>query len=470
MVSRSAIEARSPAVIKGVLRLGDGAVVVAAAVVAYGLRHGVLDLPFSYVVVVLIGFLLTLNAFSIVGLYDTEVLVRATPQFNRIVATLPVVFLVLLALGFFTKTSEEFSRIWAAMWLGFSVLGLLAWRLLARERLRAWQSSGEFCHHLVIVGAGEPGRRLVEHIGRLHDRGIRLLGLFDDRGTRIPRELGGVPVLGTVDDLVPFARRNRVDTIVIALPWLSSDRIDACIEKVRTIPANIELCPDILRLGLPFRGVANVVGLPMIKVFDRPLSGWSYFVKAAEDRVLALVLLILALPLFLTLAALVKIDSPGPVFFRQQRFGFNNDVFTVLKFRTMHHGRPPEPGVPQARRDDPRVTRVGAVLRRHSLDELPQLLNVLRGEMSIVGPRPHAVAHNHAYAPVIDGYLARHRVKPGITGWAQVHGLRGETDAPEKMAARIRYDLYYIDNWSLLLDLRIIVMTLFVGFSGRHAY
>jgi putative colanic acid biosynthesis UDP-glucose lipid carrier transferase len=286
----------------------------------------------------------------------------------------------------------------------------------------------------------------------------------------VPREIGGFPILGTVDDLLAFARRDRVDTIVIALPWLSSDRIETCIDKLRTIPANIELCPDILRLHVPFRGVADVVGLPMIKVFDRPLSGWSYFVKAAEDRLLAALLIILTLPLFLTLALLVRIDSPGPVFFRQQRFGFNNDVFTVLKFRTMYHGRPPEDGVPQARRGDPRVTRVGAILRRHSLDELPQLFNVLRGEMSIVGPRPHAVAHNQAYAPIIDGYLARHRVKPGITGWAQIHGLRGETDAPEKMAARIRHDLYYIDNWSLLLDLRIIVTTLFVGFSGRHAY
>jgi Undecaprenyl-phosphate glucose phosphotransferase len=282
--------------------------------------------------------------------------------------------------------------------------------------------------------------------------------------------LGDVPVLGTVDDLVERARHDHLDTIIVALPWASTDRVSACLEKLRMIPANVQLCPDVLRLGSPFRGVTSTSGVPMIKVFDRPLSGWSYFIKVAEDRVLAAILLILALPLFAGIAVLIKLDSPGPVFFRQPRFGFNNNVFTVYKFRTMYDGRPAEPGVPQATRDDARITRIGALLRRHSLDELPQLFNVLKGEMSIVGPRPHAVAHNQSYAPVINGYLARHRVKPGITGWAQVNGLRGETQAPEKMAARVQHDLFYIDNWSLLFDLRIIALTALVGFSGKHAY
>jgi putative colanic acid biosynthesis UDP-glucose lipid carrier transferase len=193
-------------------------------------------------------------------------------------------------------------------------------------------------------------------------------------------------------------------------------------------------------------------------------------VKAAEDRILATLILLLALPTLLTIAALVKLDSSGPVLFRQRRFGFKNDVFTVLKFRSMAADADRDGTVPQATRGDPRVTRLGAFLRRHSLDELPQFLNVIKGDMSIVGPRPHAVAHNEQYAGLIDDYLVRHKVKPGITGWAQVNGLRGETDTIEKMEARVQHDLYYVDNWSLLFDLRIILLTLFVGFRSDQAY
>jgi len=339
-----------------------------------------------------------------------------------------------------------------------------------RTHVRSLQASGAFGRTVAIVGAGEPGRRLVEHLSIAHDPSIRLIGVYDDRRTRVPATVGSVPVLGTVDDLIERARRDHLDTIVVALPWSSTDRVSACLEKLRMIPADVQLCPDVLRLGSPFRGVTSTSGVPMIRVYDRPLSGWSYFIKAAEDRVVAAILLILALPLFVGIALMIKLDSPGPVFFRQSRQGFNSNVFTVWKFRTMHHDRPDEPTVPQATRDDRCVTRLGALLRRHSLDELPQLFNVLKGEMSIVGPRPHAVVHNQSYAPIINGYLARHRVKPGITGWAQVNGLRGKTQVPEKMAARVQHDLYYIDNWSLLFDLRIMAQTALVGFSGKHAY
>jgi putative colanic acid biosynthesis UDP-glucose lipid carrier transferase len=208
----------------------------------------------------------------------------------------------------------------------------------------------------------------------------------------------------------------------------------------------------------------------MFNLWEPPLSSWSVVVKAAEDRILATLILLLALPTLLTIAAVVKLDSSGPVLFRQRRFGFKNDVFTVLKFRSMAADADRDGTVPQATRGDPRVTRLGAFLRRHSLDELPQFLNVIKGDMSIVGPRPHAVAHNEQYAGLIDDYLARHKVKPGITGWAQVNGLRGETDTIEKMEARVQHDLYYVDNWSLLFDLRIILLTLFVGFRSDQAY
>src|SRR6185437_7559524 len=230
------------------------------------------------------------------------------------------------------------------------------------------------------------------------------------------------------------------------------------------------LCAHSLRLNIPVRGFTSFAGLPLLHVFERPLGGWGGFWKGLEDRVLGSLILAISLPVMAAVAALIKLDSRGPVLFRQKRYGFNNNEITVFKFRTMHHDRSPDPTVPQARRNDPRVTRIGGLLRRTSLDELPQLFNVLRGDMSLVGPRPHAVAHNEQYAKIIDGYLGRHRVKPGITGWAQVNGLRGETDTPEKMRMRVQFDLFYIDNWSLLLDLKILLLTGFSGFVHRNAY
>ena len=208
----------------------------------------------------------------------------------------------------------------------------------------------------------------------------------------------------------------------------------------------------------------------MLDVVAEPLAGWKFVVKALEDRILSAILLILVAPLMLVISVAIKLESTGPVLFRQGRYGFNNEVFPVYKFRTMRHDRPPEEGAPQARRDDPRVTRVGAFLRRASLDELPQLFNVLQGTMSLVGPRPHPVPLTEEYAAIIDGYFRRHRVKPGITGWAQVNGLRGETEIPEKMEARVEYDIYYIENWSLLFDLQILGMTVYAVCSLKSAY
>src|SRR5262249_13558848 len=218
----------------------------------------------------------------------------------------------------------------------------------------------------------------------------------------------------------------------------------------------------------PARGFEAVAGIPMLAVHERPIVGWSLLLKEIEDRLFAAVLLLVLLPVFALIALAIKLDSQGPVFFRQKRYGFNNNPITIFKFRQMV-ASPEEAGVPQARRNDPRVTRVGAFLRRTSLDELPQLINVLNGEMSLVGPRPHAVAHNEQYAKVIDDYLSRHRVKPGITGWAQVNGLRGETDTPEKMRLRVQHDLFYIDNWSFWFDLKILALTPFAAIN-RNAY
>ena len=256
----------------------------------------------------------------------------------------------------------------------------------------------------------------------------------------------------------------------MALPSYAEERLLACIKKLRSLPVDVRLCPDRIGFHLPHRQVSHLGGLPLLNVFERPLAGWSYILKAMEDRVLAAGILVLIAPLFALIALAIRIDSRGPVLFRQKRYGFNNEVIEVFKFRTMYVDQCENTEIRQATRDDPRVTRVGRFLRRTSLDELPQFINVLDGRMSIVGPRPHPISLNDQYARLIDEYLARHRVKPGITGWAQVNGLRGETETVEKMEQRVRYDLYYIENWSLLFDLRIILRTLFVGFNNPNAY
>ena len=279
---------------------------------------------------------------------------------------------------------------------------------------------------------------------------------LDDRRAGIPADIEGIRVLGNTDDLLAYVRQHPIDEIIVALPWRATSNIEDLVKKLKVVPVNVRLCPDYVGWSLPALGFIPVAGIPMLGILERPLSGWNIVLKEVEDRVLGFILTVLCLPLLALIAIAVKLDSPGPVLFLQKRYGFNNNPITVFKFRSMYHEPKDESVVPQARRNDPRVTRVGAFLRKTSLDELPQLFNVLRGEMSLVGPRPHAVAHNEQYAKIIDDYLSRHRVKPGITGWAQVNGWRGNTS----LEKRIEYDLYYIENWSVTLDIKIMWMTL----------
>lgn len=277
-------------------------------------------------------------------------------------------------------------------------------------------------------------------------------------------------MLGTIDDLAAYTRDNSVDEIFVALPAAGVDRVPDYLSKLKTIPVRVSVWSDWIGFEMRIRGVSDIAGAHILRIYEKPLSGWPFVGKAIEDRILALFFVVLLAPLMLILAIAVKSSNRGPALFRQQRYGFNNDIFTVYKFRTMYSDRAEEPDVPQARRSDPRVTPIGRILRRTSLDELPQLFNVLEGTMSIVGPRPHAVAHNEKYAAIIGQYLGRHKMKLGITGWAQVNGLRGPTESADKMQRRIEHDLFYIDNWSLLFDMRILIMTVFSVLMDRNAF
>ena len=321
----------------------------------------------------------------------------------------------------------------------------------------------------VIAGANETGCRLAERIGASPSLGIRVAGFFDDRGAERLEAISGGASLGSLGRLAEYVKAHRIDLIYIALPMASHPRILRLLEELHDTTASIYFAPDIYLIDLIQARVDTIAGLPVVAVCESPFYGANRLIKRVSDIVLASAILALISPLMLAIAIGVKLSSPGPALFKQRRYGLDGREIVVYKFRSM---RVLEDGnvVRQATRDDPRVTRFGAFLRACSLDELPQFINVLQGRMSVVGPRPHAVAHNEMYRKLIRGYMIRHKVRPGITGLAQVNGLRGETSSLERMQMRIEYDLAYLRSWSLLLDLQIVLKTIFIVLRKKNAY
>jgi putative colanic acid biosynthesis UDP-glucose lipid carrier transferase len=371
-------------------------------------------------------------------------------------------------LGWATQTLEVFDQrvilAWAiatpaVLFTAHRLLPLVLPRLLAVEGLQKVA---------VIAGANELGRKLAQ---RLHDPmlGTRIAGYFDDRGAGRLQNLAAAQNLGGLARLADYARSHRVDVIYIALPMASQPRILRLLEDLRDTTASIYFVPDIFVSDLIQARVDSIGGLPVVAVCETPFYGFNGVVKRISDLVFASLILVLISPLLLAIAVGVKLSSAGPVLFKQRRYGLDGRKIVVYKFRTMTVAEDGDV-VRQATRNDSRITRFGAFLRRTSLDELPQFINVLQGRMSVVGPRPHAVAHNELYRKLIRGYMIRHKVRPGITGLAQVRGFRGETDTVEKMKARIEHDLAYLRNWSLLLDLQIILKTVVVVLQKQNAY
>lgn len=321
----------------------------------------------------------------------------------------------------------------------------------------------------VIVGANELGRQLARE---LHDNayvGTQCLGFFDDRAPERLGAIGNVLLLGTMRDVATFARQHRVDLIYLSLPMTTQPRILGLLDDLADTTASVYFVPDIFVTDLIQARMDDINGMPVVAVCDTPFTGMNGVIKRMSDFILALLIMVLMSPLMLAIMIGVRLSSPGPILFRQRRYGLDGKEIYVYKFRSMtvmEDGRE----VSQATRNDLRVTRFGSFLRRTSLDELPQFINVLQGRMSIVGPRPHAVAHNEMYRKLIKGYMVRHKVKPGITGWAQINGLRGETQTLDKMKRRIDYDLQYLRNWSLKLDLIIIMRTVLIVLKDRNAY
>ncbi len=321
----------------------------------------------------------------------------------------------------------------------------------------------------VVAGVNERGLSLAERTAANRVAGIHVVGYFDDRGPERLPDFSPLPLLGTLAELPDFVRRANIHVIYLSLPMTTQVRIQKLLDELRDTTTSIYFVPDYFITDLIQGRVGAVEDIPVVAVCESPFVGLGGMAKRASDIMLAALILVILSPLMLLLAIGVKLSSPGPVIFRQRRYGLDGQEITVYKFRSMTVC---EDGgeIRQARKNDRRVTRLGAFLRRSSLDELPQFINVLQGRMSIVGPRPHAVAHNEMYRKMIKGYMLRHKVRPGITGWAQVNGLRGETESVEKMQARIEHDLEYLRTWSLRLDLYIIFKTGFVVLRDQHAY
>ena len=456
-------------------RLADGAVVIGVGLALYVtyVSGSIINMDGRYVAALLVGAVVSATVLQRFKAYDLDALVGRYACIDKALSAWAVTFALLLLLAFGLKISDVYSRVWTVAWFVGSGALLVVVRLVAGHWLMALVREGHLAKRTVILGAGEYGQRLAAQFGRSKDFRTMVLGFIDDRDTRVPRSSHGLEIIGNTRTLMDMIRSNLIDQVVVALPWDADNRLRALVRELSMTPVQICLAPYVPNLEVPNRQFTQIANVPMLELFQQPISGWSSILKVIEDRAIAALLILFTAPLLTLIGLAIKLDSSGPVFFRQTRQGYNNSLIKVWKFRTMYTNMTDAHCAVQTTKGDPRVTRIGKFLRKSSLDELPQLFNVLFGTMSMVGPRPHALetkAEGRVFTDVVDRYAARHRVKPGITGWAQVNGWRGETDTVDKIKKRVEYDLYYIDNWSLWLDFYIIARTIWVVFKDNNAY
>lgn len=449
-------------------RLGDAVLILVALVIACGVySEGWGDRESLAGLAAVVIFYLAAQANGLYRPWRSEPL---KSEIFVIWGTWAVVVPVLLLLAFATKTSESHSRFVTLLWFGLAPTLLSTSRLVVRLVLQEMRARGHNTRAVAFVGASRLAETVARNIFEAPWMGMQIVGYYDDRHPdrvhQIPEELGSLK--GDLDRLVIEARAGRVDQVYICLPFRAEPRINEVIRRLADTTASVYLAYDFGGFDILHAEWGLVGEVPVMSVVENPFGGLDGWSKRVEDLIVGTAILALISVPMLLIAIGVKLTSRGPVFFRQRRYGLNGEEIGVLKFRSM---KVCEDGdkVVQATKNDVRVTRFGAFLRRTSLDELPQFLHVLTGSMSIVGPRPHAVAHNEQYRKMIQGYMLRHKVKPGITGWAQVNGWRGETDTLEKMEKRVEYDLAYIRNWGLLWDIKIIFLTVF-GAKSRNAY
>ncbi len=404
------------------------------------------------------------------GVYQTYRFSSLRQTFLAIAYAWAVCATISLSLGFFFKITESYSRVTIGTWFTLTPLILIFWRWACGGMCNWFRPGESGKRKVIVIGATKSGIQLADQLKKRNYSNETLVGFYDDRNLDRIGLIGlPAPLRGRVDDALELAKSRSVQDVYIALPLEASKRIKQILNAFSDANAHVHIVPDFFTFDLMQSRIKNVGNMVTLSVYDSPFYGFTSLVKRIEDIILATLILIMISPILLAVAIGVKLSSPGPVIFKQERYGLDGKPIRVWKFRSMS-AMDNGPVVKQATKNDPRITPFGAFIRRTSLDELPQFFNVITGQMSIVGPRPHAVAHNEEYRGLIDKYMLRHHVKPGITGWAQINGLRGETDTLDKMQKRVEFDLVYIQNWSLWLDLKIVFLTVFKGFVGKTAY
>jgi Undecaprenyl-phosphate glucose phosphotransferase len=465
VAAQPAAAAYSPIVLAGTVRMIEFALTALVGLVVYIAYVVPLDgFEWHYVAAILGVAVLAMLAFQAADIYQVQAFRGYEKQYFRLASAWSVVFLITIGMTFFAKLGDQFSRVWLGSFYVAGLLVLIGFRRALFLLVRHWTRQGRLDRRTIVVGADERGDALIKSLAAQRDSDVRVVGVFDDRGDeRAPLTVGDRQKLGTVDDLVEFARKTRIDLVIFSLPISAEGRILQMLKKLWVLPVDIRLAAHSNKLRFRPRAYSYIGNVPVLDVFDKPITDWDVVMKWLFDRIVGSLMLLAAAPVMLIIALAIKLDSRGPALFKQKRYGFNNELIEVYKFRSMYVDQCDATASKLVAKGDPRVTRVGRFIRKTSLDELPQLFNVVfKGNLSLVGPRPHAIhakAENRLYDEAVDGYFARHRVKPGITGWAQVNGWRGETETHEKIQRRVEHDLYYIENWSVLFDLYILAAT-----------
>ncbi|KAI3595319.1 Undecaprenyl-phosphate galactosephosphotransferase [Cupriavidus necator H850] len=448
-----------------IVRLLDAGAIWVAAILASEVRFASAHAPIH----LFVQYFGCAIAFIVLPGFDLYSSWRGRSLFSlatRLLSAWSLVWLISILLTYLLHQADSLSRLWMVYWYAFSLAGLLGLRVASRVVLNLLRVAGANSKRVLIVGYGRTGQEMYRRATASHATGFKISGIYAPEGEPTPEGRRRITDSAQIPE---FARDQGIDEIWLTLPMSEFRLMQEINFSLRNDFIDIKWMPSVLDFDLLNHNVGNFLGMPAVEMNRPPALGVRGTIKAIFDRTFAALVLIALSPLFLIIGILIKRDSPGPVFFKQERLGMDGRVIHVYKFRSMkvhaEHGT-----VTQATKGDSRITPIGAFLRRTSLDELPQFINVLKGEMSVVGPRPHAMAHNNMYKEQLDFYMLRHRVKPGITGWAQINGYRGETDTLDKMARRVEHDIFYIRNWSFWMDVRIIFWTAFKGWTGRNAY
>ncbi len=464
-----------PLVLMGVIRLCEFLVLIAAGL---GLYFATLwpqaGIASWYVTGAFLGSILTVSFLQGIDGYLVSSLKRVGLSLSKAITASALATVVMGAFIYFWRGADSFPLEWLISWFAVSTIALISVRSIEAFVVSRMANDGRLDRRAVIVGGGEGAADVIRGLESSRDQDIQICGVFDDRtDDRSPEIVAGYPKLGTVSELVEFARKAHVNMLIVTLPLTAEKRLLQLLKRLWVLPVDIRLSAHSNKLHFRARSYTYEGSVPLVDVFDKPIADWDAITKRMFDVVVATFAIIALSPIMLLTALAVRLDSKGPIIFKQMREGFNNEPIEVYKFRSLYTDRGDSSGVNVVTKGDSRVTRVGRFIRKTSIDELPQLFNVLQGSLSLVGPRPHvpnAQTDNRLWTEVVDSYIARHKVKPGVTGWAQITGWRGEVNNEEKLKGRVDADLYYIENWSLMFDLYILALTPFKLMNTENAY